>query len=296
MGPPAFAGARRLLAMLARARAGGQIIRSHRPEVLGNSALVPPSAERPRRVRADQLVVERGLAPTRSAAQALILAGRVHGALGRVEKPGQALERSAVLVMSPGRRFVSRGGLKLEGALEALGVDVTDAVVADLGAATGGFTDCLLVRGARKVFAIDVGSGLLADKLRTDPRVVVMERTNARHLDGESLGEPMDLVTVDASFIGIELLLPAVRSILGARGRLLAMLKPQFEAGRIVARRSRGVIRDPKAREAALERARAGLARAHFQILDECDAVLRGPKGNLERFVLAEPLHGPLRP
>jgi 23S rRNA (cytidine1920-2'-O)/16S rRNA (cytidine1409-2'-O)-methyltransferase len=218
----------------------------------------------------------------------LILAGRVYSGEQRIDKPGSQLRLDTPLAVREGAAYVSRGGRKLEGALDALLVDVNGLVCADLGASTGGFTDCLLKRGAKQVFAIDVGHGQLDERLRRDPRVVVMERTNARHLRADSLGGLVDLVVVDASFIGVDKLMPAVSRIAREGGRLLVLVKPQFEAGRDEARRAHGVIRDPAVREAAILRARNAVESHGFRILGEHDSVLRGPRGNLERFVLAE--------
>src|SRR5690242_3971293 len=166
------------------------------------------------RRRVDVLLVERGLAETRSRAQSLILAGRVLSGERRVEKSGELLPSDAPLSLKERERFVSRGGEKLEGALAALGVEVKGAICADVGASTGGFTDCLLQRGAKRVFAIDVGHGQLAHQLRLDPRVVVLERTNARHLTSDTLGGKVDVVVADVSFIGLSALLPAFADIL----------------------------------------------------------------------------------
>jgi 23S rRNA (cytidine1920-2'-O)/16S rRNA (cytidine1409-2'-O)-methyltransferase len=239
------------------------------------------------KTRADVALVEQGLAPTRARAQALILAGRVFWGERRVEKAGFQLPADAPLQVRGGDRFVSRGGLKLEGALDTMGLDPRDLVAVDVGASTGGFTDCLLQRGARRVYAVDVGHGQLADKLRKDPRVVVMERTNARHLDRDSFTEPIDLVVVDASFISIDKLVDAIADFVANGGLLLALVKPQFEAGRSEASRGKGVIRDPLTREAAIERARSAIEQAGFAIEQECDSRVHGPKGNVERFVLA---------
>lgn len=239
------------------------------------------------KLRADVALAERGLAASRTQAQALILAGRVFSGERRVEKAGELLADDAELQVRGAPRFVSRGGDKLEGALAELGVDVTDQIVLDIGASTGGFTDCVLQHGASRVYAVDVGHGQLAQKLRDDPRVVVMERTNARHLSAASFPEPIGLVVVDASFIGIEKLMPAITAILPGEGRLLALVKPQFEAGRDAARRARGVIRDPEVRSAAIAEARAAIEAAGLDVLSECDSRVAGPKGNVERFVLA---------
>lgn len=237
--------------------------------------------------RADQLLVDRGLAPSRSKAQALLLAGQVFSGERRIDKAGMLLADDTPLDVRVRERFVSRGGEKLDGALEALAVVVTGAVCVDIGASTGGFTDCLLQRGARHVHAVDVGHGQLADKLRSDARVTVRERTNARHLQAADFPEPIDLVVVDASFIGLGTLMPAIARVLRPGGELVALVKPQFEAGQAEARRARGVIKDPAVRDAAIARARASIREHGFEITGECDSPLPGPKGNLERFVRA---------
>ena len=205
----------------------------------------------------------------------------------RIDKGGHILPSDALLTVAEGPDFVSRGGRKLQGALEALGVDVAGAVVADVGASTGGFTDCVLRRGARKVYAIDVGAGQLAPELRDDARVVVKDRTNARELTAAEFDEPLDLVVVDASFIGIEKLTTALARILPPGRILLALVKPQFQVGRDVARKARGVVRDEAVREAAIDGARAALREAGFDIVAERDSDVHGPEGNVERFVLA---------
>jgi len=242
------------------------------------------------RLRADVLLVSRGLAPSRTAAQSLILAGQVHTPNARVDKPGALLPANAELAVREAPRFVSRGGDKLDGALaafEPLGLDVRAMACADVGASTGGFTDCLLQRGAARLFAVDVGRGQLAQKLRTDPRVVVMEGTNARALTATDFPCPIDLVVVDASFIGLGALASALAGIARPEGHLVALIKPQFEAGREAARRGRGVIRDEQTRLDAIAGARTALEGEGFTIRSEIDSVLRGPKGNLERFVWA---------
>jgi 23S rRNA (cytidine1920-2'-O)/16S rRNA (cytidine1409-2'-O)-methyltransferase len=238
--------------------------------------------------RVDLLLIEQGLAASRSNAQALILAGRVFLGEARIEKPGTTIERGRVLTVREGDRFVSRGGIKLDAALDDLSLSVEGKICVDIGASTGGFSDCLLQRGAAKVYAVDVGQGQLAEKLRRDPRIVVMERTNARYLETSDFADAIGLVTVDASFIGIGKLITAIARILPAHTLLLAMLKPQFEAGRELARKYRGVIRDEAVRLSALTSARAQIEIAGFELIAECDSRLRGPKGNLERFVLAK--------
>ncbi len=239
------------------------------------------------RKRADVLLVERELAANRSRAQALLLAGRVYSGPRRIDKAGELLPEDAELRVRGTDRYVSRGGTKLEGALVALGLHAENLVCVDIGASTGGFTDCLLQHGAARVFAVDVGHGQLDVKLRGDARVVVMERTNARYLTAADFEAPVDLAVVDASFISLELLLPAISALLGPGGRVLALIKPQFEAGKQAVQRGRGVIRDPAVRDAAIAKVRASIQANGFELLGECDSTLPGPKGNLERFVLA---------
>jgi 23S rRNA (cytidine1920-2'-O)/16S rRNA (cytidine1409-2'-O)-methyltransferase len=242
------------------------------------------------RVRADTLLVARKLAPSRAQAQALIMAGRVTSGPRKVDKPGALLPEDAALEVAAGPRFVSRGGDKLDhalGAFAAHGLDVAGRRCLDIGASTGGFTDCLLQRGAARVIAVDVGYGQIASKLRADPRVQVRERVNARDLTAEDLGGPVDVVVVDASFIGIGKLTGAIARALQPGGDLVALIKPQFEAGREAAARGRGVIRDEEARLAAIADARRAVEEAGFTILGEVDSALRGPKGNLERFLHA---------
>jgi len=246
---------------------------------------MPPS---PKRDRADRLLLAQGLADSRAKAQALILAGRVYVGEQRVEKAGALVPSDAVLTVRKTEQFVSRGGTKLDGALTELGFDVAGLVAADVGASTGGFTDCLLQRGASQVFAIDVGHGQLAQSLRGDARVVVMERTNARHLEADSLGKLVDLVVVDASFISLEKLLDAIVKILRPEGHLLALVKPQFEVGREQASKHRGVIKDEGLREAAIQSTREAIAAHGFSVVGECASSIKGPKGNLEHFVLAQ--------
>ncbi|HEY6727470.1 MAG TPA: TlyA family RNA methyltransferase [Polyangiaceae bacterium] len=241
----------------------------------------------PKRDRADRLLLAQGLADSRAKAQALILAGRVYVGEQRVDKAGSLLSSDAVLTVRQTEQFVSRGGTKLDGALTALGFDVAGVVAADVGASTGGFTDCLLQRGAVQVFAIDVGHGQLAQSLRGDARVVVMERTNARHLEADSLGKLVDLVVVDASFISLEKLLEAIGKILKPGGHLLALVKPQFEVGREQASKHRGVIKDEALRETAIAQTLAAVRNHGFEIVGECPSPIKGPKGNLEHFVLA---------
>jgi 23S rRNA (cytidine1920-2'-O)/16S rRNA (cytidine1409-2'-O)-methyltransferase len=241
------------------------------------------------KVRLDVLLVERGLAESRAKAQALIMAGQVRVAGQVALKPATAIPADSALTVDTGPRFVSRGGEKLEAALEAFEVRVTGRVCADVGASTGGFTDCLLQRGAARVYAIDVGKGILHWKLRNDPRVVVMEETNARYV--ESLPEPVSLVTVDASFISLKILLPGVKKWLGAsqgdkgEGEIIALIKPQFEAGKKDVARGDGVIRDPAIHRQVLLDVLSYARQDWFQIGGLIKSPLLGPKGNAEFLV-----------
>ena len=246
------------------------------------------SAPREPKKRADQLLVELGLATSRSRAQSLILAGEVFSEDRKIEKAGEQLRPDTPLRVREQQKYVSRGGLKLEGALEDTGFDPSGLVVADIGASTGGFTDCVLSRGALKVYAVDVGQGQLAEKLRQDERVVVMERKNARHLISEDLQGGVDLVVVDASFISIEKLLPAIARITKPKGHLLALIKPQFEVGRDEATRGAGVIRDPHIRQKAVDEAIRQVKEHGFLPISDHPCRVHGPKGNVEHFVLAE--------
>jgi 23S rRNA (cytidine1920-2'-O)/16S rRNA (cytidine1409-2'-O)-methyltransferase len=240
------------------------------------------------KVRLDQLLVSRGLAPSRARAQALVLSGEVSVAGQRVDKAGTLVPEDAVVdVRAPDHPYVSRGGVKLAGALDAFAIDVAGLRCLDLGASTGGFTDCLLQRGAARVVAVDVGYGQLAHALRVDPRVVVMERTNARTLEPEQIGGPADLTVVDASFIGLGKLAVAIARCTRAGGALVALVKPQFEVGRAQASRVRGVVRDESLRAGAIDAATEALRAAGFELLARSDSVLEGPRGNREAFVHA---------
>jgi 23S rRNA (cytidine1920-2'-O)/16S rRNA (cytidine1409-2'-O)-methyltransferase len=239
------------------------------------------------KVRLDALLVARGLVPTRAVAVGCILAGRVYSGERRLDKPGTSVSPDASIEVRELPRYVSRGGVKLEGALNQLAVVVAGQTWLDIGASTGGFTDCLLQHGAARVYAVDVGRGQLAEKLRTDPRVSNRESTNARHLSRADFPEPIAGVVVDASFIGLAKLLPAIADVLAPGGLLLAMIKPQFEAGRELARKHRGVIKDPALRQQIIIEVLREVAGQGFQVLGSSDSSLPGPKGNLEHFVLA---------
>lgn len=237
------------------------------------------------KVRLDQLLVTRGLAPTRARAQALVLAGDVYVRGGRVDKAGTLVAPDVDVEVRTSRNpYVSRGGIKLAGALDAFGIDPTGMRCLDLGASTGGFTDCLLQRGAARVVAVDVGYGQLAQKLRDDPRVVVMERTNARDLDAPDVGGAADLTVVDASFIGLGKLAPAIARCTREGGELVALVKPQFEVGR-ERLGAGGVVRDPALRAEAVRGVAARAAELGLGVRGVTASPLPGPSGNVEYFL-----------
>lgn len=239
---------------------------------------------KPPKPRLDELLVQKGLAETRARAQALILAGRVLVDDQPVPKAGTRVAEDANLrVRGDQHRYVSRGGDKLEGALQDLGVDPQGAVVLDVGASTGGFTDCLLQHGAKRVIAVDVGTNQLALSLREDPRVRVFEQTNARHLEPKDFPEAIDLVTVDVSFISVRLLLEKIAEV-APRADLLILVKPQFEVGREQVGKG-GVVRDDALREAALREVSEAAQTLGYTEMGHADSRLAGPKGNREIFL-----------
>ena len=245
------------------------------------------------KLRLDLLIVERGLAESRSLAQRLVMAGQVR-VNGEIElKPSTNVPPDARLQIDQGARFVSRGGEKLQAALDAFPIAVQGRVCADVGASTGGFTDCLLQHGARRVYAIDVGKGILHWKLRQDPRVVVMEGINARHV--ERLPEPISLATVDASFISLKILLPVIRNWFPGQldeleagfsqsgdASVVALIKPQFEAGRSEVARGQGVVRDPQIHHRVLMDVLSFVSQTGYQIQGVIRSPILGPKGNVE--------------
>ena len=239
----------------------------------------------PGKVRLDELLVARGLAASRTQAQALILAGRVRQGTVRLDKPGRELPGDAELVLEQPPRFVSRGGEKLAAFLEKFRLDLTGAHALDIGASTGGFTDCLLQAGATDVTCVDVGRAQLHARLRADPRVTNLEQLNARHLrPGDLPRAEYDAVVMDLSFISLKSVLPAAWPFLRAGGTLVALVKPQFEAGKAEADRGRGVIRDETVRRAVLEGVRQ-FALAELpgaQLLGEMESPLAGADGNRE--------------
>ena len=233
--------------------------------------------------RLDVLLVERMYAETRSKAQAIIMAGQVYVAGQKADKPGISYEENVEIeVRGDTCPYVSRGGLKLQKALRDFGVKPEGYVCSDSGASTGGFTDCLLQQGAKKVFAIDVGYGQLDWKIRSDPRVVVMERTNIRYVTPEDLGEPLDLSVIDVSFISLKIVLPAIKALLKpGQGQVLCLIKPQFEAGKEKVGK-KGVVRDPEVHKEVLDNFVALAKELEFTILGLTFSPVKGPEGNIE--------------
>ncbi len=231
--------------------------------------------------RLDVLLVERELVESRQRAQALILAGEVTVNGNRVDKAGALVADDAEIGLRAPLKYVGRGGLKLEGALDAFQVDPRGKTCADIGASTGGFTDCLLQRGAARVYAIDVGYGQLAWKLRNDPRVVVMDRVNIRLLD--ALPELINLAVVDVSFISLTLVLPVVRRLLQPRGEIVTLIKPQFEAGRAQVGKG-GIVRDARAHRAVIEKIVQHAAENDLRVRGICRSPIQGADGNVEFF------------
>ena len=244
-------------------------------------------------MRIDRLLVERGLATSRERARRLVMSGAVLVDERPVTKPGVEVPGNAtVRVRGAESAWVSRGGEKLAAALDAFGIEPCDRVALDVGASTGGFTDVLLARGARCVIAVDVGYGQLAWKLRTDPRVVVLERTNARALTADRLPEPPELATIDVSFISLRTVLPAVVAITAPGASIVALVKPQFEVGRGRVGKG-GVVRDPALRAEAVDSVRTAAEELGLAVRGEVESVLPGPKGNREVFLWLERRPGP---
>lgn len=239
--------------------------------------------------RLDVRMTESGLAESRQKAQALVLAGLVSVDGRRIDKPGAAVADGAEIVVRQGLAYVSRGGLKLEKAMNCFPIDLAGAVCADIGASTGGFTDCMLQRGAAKVYAVDVGYGQLAWKLRTDERVVCLERTNARYLSREQIPEALDFASVDVSFISLRLILPPLRVLLrGADSRVVCLVKPQFEAGRENVGK-KGVVRDRAIHREVLNNFLDNASGAGFAVEGLTWSPIRGPEGNIEYLGFLRP-------
>ena len=252
-----------------------------------------PAPARPGRQRLDAALVERGLVESRARAQALIIAGRVFSGERRLDKPGQAVAPGQPLELrGQDHPWVSRGGLKLAHALEHFALDPAGRVALDVGASTGGFTDVLLARGAARVYAVDVGHGQLAWRLRQDPRVVTLERTNARHLTIEQVPEPIAALVCDASFIGLETVLPAPLALTGPGAWVVALIKPQFEVGPGRVGKG-GVVRDPALHDEVCGRIAAWLARQQgWSVLGIVESPITGPEGNREFLIAARRASG----
>jgi 23S rRNA (cytidine1920-2'-O)/16S rRNA (cytidine1409-2'-O)-methyltransferase len=240
------------------------------------------------KTRIDKLLVERGLAPSRERAQALILAGKVLVNNQKVDKAGASVEHEAAIrLLGEDLRYVSRGGLKLERALEHWQIDVAGRICMDIGASTGGFTDCLLQHGAARVIAVDTGYGQMDVRLRNDPRVRLLEKTNARYLRREDIGETVEFAAMDVSFISATLVLAAVIGAAGERlGGIVVLVKPQFEAGREQVGKG-GIVRDPAVQQAAVERVRAALHELDWRNTDVIESPILGSEGNRELLLYA---------
>ena len=235
------------------------------------------------------MLVDQGLAPSRQRARALIMAGKILVNSLPAAKAGTLISEDDRIELKGGDiPYVSRGGLKLEGALKELNLAIADCTCLDVGASTGGFTDCLLQNGAARVYAVDVGYGQLAWKLRQDPRVVAIERTNIRHMPFEMIPEAVDLATIDVSFISLKIVVPAVMALMKAHGCILALIKPQFEVGKDLVGKG-GVVRDPKLHERVIEDLSSFFAASGYLCENVIPSPILGPKGNREFFILLHP-------
>jgi 23S rRNA (cytidine1920-2'-O)/16S rRNA (cytidine1409-2'-O)-methyltransferase len=238
-----------------------------------------------KKTRLDLVIVKKGLVPTRQRARSLIMAGKVLVNNRLVDKPGTLIHRNdRITLKEKDIPYVSRGGLKLEKALQRLNIDVTGAVCMDVGASTGGFTDCLLKHGASRVFAVDVGYGQLAWKLVQDSRVVVIDRTNIRHMPAETLQEPVDLVTIDVSFISLKIVVPAVIKFMKKDARVIALIKPQFEVGKGNVGKG-GVVHNPVLHDEVIKSLSDFFTKSGLLCESVMPSPIRGPKGNKEFFI-----------
>ena len=237
------------------------------------------------KIRLDRLLVERGISPTRERARALILSGIVIVEETRIDKAGTLVSRNAeIRIKGDDNPYVSRGGLKLKGALTEFGIDVTGFVALDVGASTGGFTDCLLQKGARKVYAVDVGYGQLAWKLRKDNRVIVSEKTNIRYFSGDGIDDEINIATIDTSFISLKLVIPAVLKFIKKDARILALIKPQFEVGRGEVGK-KGVVKDPEMHKRVVDEIAEFCEGLKLKVMGTCASPILGPAGNREFFI-----------
>jgi 23S rRNA (cytidine1920-2'-O)/16S rRNA (cytidine1409-2'-O)-methyltransferase len=238
------------------------------------------TTERVSRDRLDRLMVDRGLVESREKAQALIMAGEVLVDGRKASKPGESVPTTSAIELLAKPRFVGRGGIKLQAALDRFHLDPSGMTCLDVGASTGGFTDCLLQNGAARVHALDVGHGQFDWKLRNDPRVVVYEGVNARHLTQQTIGEPVDLAVCDVSFISVTLILPAIETCLKPQGQMIVLVKPQFEAGRDQVGKG-GIVRDPEVQQAAVDKVAAAVEALQFRWATT-DSPIPGAEGNRE--------------
>lgn len=240
--------------------------------------------KRPEKERIDVLLVESGLAQSRHKAQALLMAGKVLVDGVTVDKAGKEVDRERAITLKEEMPYVGRGGVKLAGALDSFALDVTGFTAMDVGASTGGFTDCLLKRGARFIYAVDVGKGILDISLRNDTRVRVLEERNIRNLDPSEIPEPIDLAVIDVSFISLEKVLPRVKDFLREGGGVLALIKPQFEVGKGRVGKG-GVVRDPEKHREVVEKIKAFSASMGFGVIATAESPITGAKGNREFWI-----------
>ena len=237
------------------------------------------------KVRLDKLLVERDISPTRERAKALILSGVVIVGENRIDKAGTLVPGDAKIRIKGGDNpYVSRGGLKLKRALTEFDINVADFVALDVGASTGGFTDCLLQEGAKKVYAVDVGYGQLAWKLRNDERVIVFEKTNIRYFSGSGMDDEVDIATIDTSFISLKLVIPAVLNLIKKDAIILALIKPQFEAGREEVGK-KGVVKDPDIHRRVIDEIAEFCRELRLEVVETCESPILGPAGNKEFFI-----------
>jgi len=240
------------------------------------------------KIRLDQLLFKQGITESREKARALIIEGKVIVNGEKIEKPSSMVDENAeITICGETLPYVSRGGLKLEHALKEFSIDVRQKVAMDVGASTGGFTDCLLQHGAKRVYAIDVGYGQLAWKLRTDPRVIPIERTNIRYLSRDKIPEDIDIVTVDVSFISLKLVIPKVIEFLKPGGEIIALIKPQFEVGRGEVDRG-GIVKDPEKRRKAVEEIKRFFETLNLNVIGTVESPIKGQKGNIEYLIYAK--------
>ncbi|MGL4483358.1 MAG: TlyA family RNA methyltransferase [Anaerovoracaceae bacterium] len=240
------------------------------------------------KVRIDTLLAEKGYFPSREKAKTSLMAGIVFVDNQRVDKPGALIAEDATIeIRGNTSKYVGRGGEKLEGPLKEFDIDLKEKICVDMGASTGGFTDCMLQDGAKKVYAIDVGYGQLDWKLRTDERVINIEKTNIRYMDTELIKEPADFISIDVSFISLKLILPVAAKVLSDSGKILALVKPQFEAGREDVGKG-GIVKDPKVHQAVLEKVKKYAEDNKLEVIAETISPIKGTKGNTEFFLLLE--------